>query len=70
MAKKEYPSHIKCCATCQFWAGAREARKGTSGVIVDPMTKGKCGAGTFPSYTQPAATYTGCMKYKKWDAMK
>lgn len=60
--------HVKHCATCDYWGGARDTDM--AGVVVnvsDPAIKGKCLGRWRP--TSFNATHT-CPDFKKWGPLK
>lgn len=63
------PPSFKICATCVFWAGAREAVSPFYNYVkFDSNTRGKCCGGGF-NHAQMIAS-ASCNKWQKWPVLK
>jgi tetratricopeptide (TPR) repeat protein len=67
--KASYPGHTKCCGTCDYWGGEREADMYTK-LTYTPQTstKGQCRNGASPYRKQLMTPFSGgtCKWYLKW----
>lgn len=79
--KVEVRSHRKCCASCNYWGGARELKPNSYGQIFlvenfnDHSTNAssagicRCPQSMYASQMK-APNSTVCNKYSKWFALK
>ena len=75
--KVEERATLRCCATCEFWQGARQVKPNSYGQIFivedlrDPRTVGVCGCGASRYCSRNmAANNVVCDKYRKWSALR
>lgn len=61
----------KCCATCAFWSGPREADSfGSHARCPHSNEKGVCGNPKSPNKKKSMeAGYGSCSKWEKWPAL-
>ena len=75
--KVEERATLRCCATCEYWRGARQVKPNSYGQIFivedfrDPRTVGICGcsASRYCSNAMPANNVV-CDKYRKWSDLR
>ncbi len=70
---QQYPSYLKQCATCEYWAGAREPadRWGNRISVESPMSRGRCmhrHSGWFNSPEGKQAIFK-CPYWEKWSVL-
>jgi len=60
----------KCCATCAFWSGLREADSfGSHAMCSHSNDKVACGNPKVPNRKSMEAGYGSCGKWEKWPAL-
>ncbi len=66
---QDYPKHLKKCAVCDYWGGAREVHPTRSRVYVDnPHIKGKCIKGSFNGKDMQANQ--NCSTFQAWAVLR
>lgn len=69
---QQYPSHIKACATCNYWGGSRKAMQwGDYVELESPMDTGPCYSGDSGwKGSSDVQACSECRYWQKWPALK
>ncbi|MBO4983967.1 MAG: hypothetical protein J6D23_07895 [Clostridia bacterium] len=68
---QQFGSHMKFCATCNYWVGQRETDTfGSYSKVQDFNAKAKCMCPNGPWRNQPRGPMSGCSCYERWAVLR